>query len=495
MRALPALPQTKPDQQRDEHSAHRRRWSPGLSHATTIPAPGVAVCPGRGCCVRLDGVSHPHTHDPVDLPADRRRRANRLTLAVLVPAALLTAIAMIWLWPPKVSVPDEPGGAQNVAGQVTAVHTMPCPPVDPGTPDALKPTACGTVSLKLLDGPDTGKNIDTDMPSGPGAPTVAVGDTLTLMYLPDLAAGQQPYQIADHQRSTQLWLIGAAFVLAVVAFGRLRGISALVGLAITFAVLLMFIVPAILAGSSPMLVAIVGSAAIMLAVLYLTHGLTVSTSVAVVGTLISLTLTGVLSGIAVAITHLTGVSDEQTTSMTFYYGNINMQGLLLAGILIGSLGVLDDVTVTQAATVAELARANPQLGVFALYKGATRVGRAHIAAVVNTLILAYAGSSMPLLISFAASNMKIGTIFTEQLMAQELVRGAVGTIGLIAAVPITTALAAFAAHRLSHDAAKPQPDADASPGQAPDRVSTGERYAKALLNPRQASAPWETERS
>jgi uncharacterized membrane protein len=428
-------------------------------------------------------VSHPHSHLPSSLPTGRDRRATRLTLAVLVPAALLTVIAMAWLWPPKAHLPGQSDVAENVSGRVTAVHLVPCPQVDPGTPDALKPTVCGTVSLRLNDGPDAGKTIDTDMPSGPGAPTVKVGDTLKLMYLPDLETGQ-PYQITDHQRSTQLWLMAGAFILAVVAFGRWRGLSALVGLGFTFAVLLWFIIPAILAGSSPMLVAIVGSAAIMLVVLYLTGGFNLSTSVAVAGTLASLTLTGALSGLAVAITHLTGVSDEQTTTMTFYYGNINMQGLLLAGILIGSLGVLDDVTVTQAATVEELARANPELSVFGLYRAASRVGRAHIAAVINTLILAYAGTSLPLLLSFAASDMKIGTILTEQLMAQELVRGAVGTIGLIAAVPITTILAALATQRFAT-----RGRAQAETGIP---VQAEESYAEGLLNPGQARSPWST---
>jgi uncharacterized membrane protein len=121
-----------------------------------------------------------------------------------------------------------------------------------------------------------------------------------------------------------------------------------------------------------------------------------------------------------------------------------MRGLLLAGILIGSLGVLDDICVTQAATVAELAAANPTMTRSDVYRAATRVGRAHIASVINTIILAYAGSSLPLLILFAAGNVPTGELLTSQFIAEELVRSAVGTIGLIAAVPVTTALAALA---------------------------------------------------
>jgi len=180
----------------------------------------------------------------------------------------------------------------------------------------------------------------------------------------------------------------------------------------------------------------------MFVVLYLTHGVRRSTSVAVAGTLISLTLTGLLGWASVAGAHLTGYGTEDA----FYTGltmRVNMQGLLLAGIVIGALGVLDDVTVAQAVAVDELARANPAYGFGDLYRSAARVGRAHIASVVNTIILAYAGASLPLLLLIATSDQPAGQILTNQALAEELVRGMVGTIGLIAAVPITTALAAF----------------------------------------------------
>lgn len=153
----------------------------------------------------------------------------------------------------------------------------------------------------------------------------------------------------------------AAFVAALVAFGRWWGITALIGLAVTFDVLLLFVVPAILAGESPLLVALVGSTAIMLSVLYLTHGFSLQTTIALVGTMTGFTLTGLLSGLAVAGLHLTGITDDVSTAVDLTY-NVDMQGLLLAGIVIGSLGVLDDVTVTQAATVEELSRATPQYG-------------------------------------------------------------------------------------------------------------------------------------
>jgi hypothetical protein len=273
------------------------------------------------------------------------RGARRLTLAVLLPALALTAAAMALLWPGSDARQPWTGPA-GVPGHVISKDPATCPelPDTPESPEGFD-LVCGTVSVRLTGGPDHGKVIVTDIPSGPGAPTVRAGDRVVMVYLPDSPIGSA-YQIIDHQRGTQLWLLVAAFALAVIAFGRWRGLFALVGLAITFGVLLLFVVPAILDGQPPLLVAIVGSAAIMLVVLYLTHGFSVPTSMAVLGTLISLTLTGVLAGVATAATKLTGVASEDSSFLTIAFRDVNMQGLLLAGILIGSLGVLDDITVT-----------------------------------------------------------------------------------------------------------------------------------------------------
>jgi uncharacterized membrane protein len=366
-------------------------------------------------------------------------QVKRLGLAVLIPAALITVVAVIWLWPRGgTGQADQPAAPRQVNGQVLAIEKAPCPP---GAPQMV--TVCGTVDVRLSDGPDAGQRVTTDIPIGPGAPALHTGDRVVLMHLPDSANGR-PYQVTDHQRGPQLWILGLALAAAVIGFGRWRGLTALAGLAVSFAVLLLFIVPAILAGKPPLLVAIVGSAAIMLTVLYLTHGFNAATSVAVLGTLASLTLTGVLAAVATAATHLSGVASEDTSYLNIAFHQVNMRGLLLAGILIGALGVLDDVAVTQAATVAELARANPALGARELYRAASRIGRAHIASVVNTIILAYAGASLPLLLLLAAGNRPLQQVLTSQNLAEELVRSAVGTIGLVAAVPITTALAALA---------------------------------------------------
>lgn len=218
---------------------------------------------------------------------------------------------------------------------------------------------------------------------------------------------------------------------------------ALVALAISFMVLNFFVLPAILQGSNPLVVAVVGSSAIMLIALYLCHGLSARTSVAVLGTLISLLLIGVLGSLFIDWAALTGNTDDNTGLIHGLYPSIDMSGLLLAGIIIGSLGVLDDVTVTQTSAVWELHEANPAMGWRDLYRAGIRIGRDHIASVVNTLVLAYAGAALPLLLLFSIAQSSVGSVANSELVAEEIVRTLVGSIGLVASVPVTTALAAL----------------------------------------------------
>jgi uncharacterized membrane protein len=379
---------------------------------------------------------------------------------------------LIVLWP------DEPAATEGAAlreldGTVTSIQDVPCPPPAPETPPGLVPTACGVVIVRL-DAPNNGeREVTAPIPQRGGEVTVASGDEVVLGYTPDAVSGNE-YQVVDHQRGDGLLVVVLAGALAVVAFGRLRGIAALVGLGVSFAVLLKFIVPAILGGSSPVLVAVVGAAAIALLVLYLTHGVSVRTSVAVVGTLASLTLTGLLAALATGLAELTGIVGEDAGYLNTIFRGVDMRGLLLAGIVIGSLGVLDDVCTTQVAAVAELAGAKPDAGRMTLYRAAARVGRTHIASVVNTLVLAYAGASLPLLLLIATSNRPLHRILTNELIAQEIVRSAVGMLGLVAAVPITTALATLV---LTRDRPAGTPRTGDTQGSRSERASEGEHMS------------------
>ena len=388
-----------------------------------------------------DGPHHGHGHGHVPAAS---RHARRIVTAVLVPAAVATVIAMIVLWPGgDRPVPAANGAGVRALGAVTAVLEQTCPPASAG-PTSGATRRCGSATVRITDGPGRSGLATVDLPQGPGSATVRVGDDVVLLYAPSAVPGGPAYAIVDHQRGGAMtWLLALA-VVAILAFGRWRGLTSLVGLAISFAVLLLFIIPAILAGSPPLVVAVIGAAAIMFAALYLTHGVTVHTSVAIAGTLASLVLTGLLGVAFTAAMHLTGIANDDDSFLSATQSAIDMRGLLLAGVVIGALGVLDDVTVTQAATVAELAAAGPttRLG---LYRTATRIGRAHVASAVNTIILAYAGASLPLLLLIAAGTEPVGQLLTGELLAQEIMRSAVGTIGLVASVPITTALAALVA--------------------------------------------------
>jgi uncharacterized membrane protein len=250
------------------------------------------------------------------------------------------------------------------------------------------------------------------------------------------------YAVSDFRRERPMALLAGLFVAAVLLFSRWQGLRALIGLVLTFVIIIGFIVPAILDGRSPVAVALFGSLAIMIVTLYLAHGYSRKTTAAVVGTALALALTGLLAVGFVAAASITGFTSEDARLAHLTVGGLSLQGLLLAGIIIGGLGVLDDVTMSQSSTVFELHRANPAAGFGALTRGALTVGRDHIAATVNTLFLAYAGAALPLLILFATGVDGFFEILVSEIVAVEIVRTLVGSLGLIAAVPITTALAA-----------------------------------------------------
>ena len=255
----------------------------------------------------------------------------------------------------------------------------------------------------------------------------------------DYQEGAEPgfqYSYFDRQRRPVLWWLAVAFAVVVVALGRMRGFAALVGLGASIVVLLQFVVPAILDGRDPLWVAIVGSTVIAYVALYAAHGFTRMTTVALLGTLAALGLTAVLSWIAVAAARFSGLTGEEVYIITIA-GHFDLSGLILAGIVLGALGAIDDITVTQASTVWELHALRPDLGRVALMRSGLKVGRDHVASTVNTLLLAYAGAAMPLMLFFVLAKQSIGTVLNSEIVAVEVVRTLVGSIGLVLAVPLT----------------------------------------------------------
>jgi uncharacterized membrane protein len=360
-------------------------------------------------------------------------------LAVVGVIALAVLGCAAVLWPQgELARPAGAGQAdstQLVAATLTKVTRIPCEEADPGVPGSV----CVKVAAQLAGGRQV--SFDTTDPTGG---MFRAGQRVRL------AVGEQPgqppyYNIQDLERGRPLLVLVALFVGAVVAFGRWQGIRSLIGLGLSFVVIVGFVVPAILHGHSPVLVAVTGAMAIMLISLYLSHGTGPKTTAAVVGTALALGLTALLAIAFVAASSLTGLTSEKATDASFVVGGLSLRGLLLAGIIIGGLGVLDDVTMSQASLVTELHQANPTVGFAALVGGALRVGRDHIAATVNTLFLAYAGAALPLLILFVTGQDSLGTVATTEIVAVEVVRALCGSVGLIAAVPLTTVLAALVA--------------------------------------------------
>jgi uncharacterized membrane protein len=311
---------------------------------------------------------------------------------------------------------------------------------------------CRSLSL-LIDSAEGPTRVNHIINPGDPAETLEVGDDAIVDYIENGTGSfevfsvspldlERQYQFADIQRRGVLFWLALAFAVVVVALGGLRGMTALFGLAASLAVLLLFVLPAILDGRSPVLVAVFGSAAIAYLALYLSHGFTRMTTVALIGTLAALSFTAVLSAIVVSLAHFTGLTTEESTLLTLFDG-IDVSGLLLAGVVLGAAGALDDVTVTQASAVWELKAANPRLGPGDLFRRGLRIGRDHIASMVNTLLLAYAGAALPLLVLFVLSEQSLGAAANSEVVAVEIVRTLVGSIGLIAAVPLTTWLASI----------------------------------------------------
>jgi uncharacterized membrane protein len=239
-----------------------------------------------------------------------------------------------------------------------------------------------------------------------------------------------------------LFWLALLFAIAVVLLGRLRGLAALVGLAGTLVLLLLFVLPAIIEGQSPTLVAATGASAIAFLALYLAHGFRPMTTVALLGTIASLLLTVLLASVFVHLASFSGFASEEAFIVNIGAAQIDLAGLILGGVIIGALGAIDDMTVTQASAVSELRTANPEMGKRELTRAGMRIGRDHVASTVNTLFLAYAGASLPLLLLFILTEKPLTDVANSEIVATEIVRTLVGSIGLVASVPITTWLAA-----------------------------------------------------
>lgn len=300
------------------------------------------------------------------------------------------------------------------------------------------------LQVRVLEGPRTGELLEI-------ANDFIMMEPRQRFFLNYLVApdGTELYTVRDLDRRGALILFSLLFVAVVLIFGRLQGVRSLVSLAGSFVVIVYVLLPLLLRGFDPVVTSILVGALILSVAIFFTHGFTMRSLVAFSGTVLSIGITGLLATLAVEWLSLSGFFSDETVYLNFTTdGALDFRGLLLGGMIIGVLGVLDDIAITQVAVVSELKRALPTASVRTIYTRALRVGREHVSALVNTIVLAYAGVSLPLLLWFYGSDASFGMIVNNEVFATEIARTIVGSIGLILTVPITTALAAAFATKL-----------------------------------------------
>jgi uncharacterized membrane protein len=414
---------------------------------------------GRHGHTAAGGHGHLHGHGAGGGPL-----AVWVLAAALVPFAVAAVVGLVVLWPAR---HDYAAGVQSAGGGrvafergvVIEVDSQPC-----GAGSGPAGGVCVSLQVQLDTGPEAGHAVTVPVGNA-GSARLREGDRVRLGRVVDPGTGKAAYLFDDVLRTAPLAWLAGLFAVVVVAVARWRGLAALAGLAVTYLVLVAFVLPALLDGRSPVAVGLVAAAVILFVVLYLAHGVSARTSAALLGTLLSLGLTGLLAWAAIGLTKLTGLSAEQLPYLQAAGARVSVTGLLLCGLVIGTLGVLNDATVTQASAVWELSAADPAAGPLRLYRSAMRIGRDHIASTIYTLVLAYAGSALPVLLLFSVSGRSTGDVLTGDEIAGEIVRGLVGGVGIAASVPITTAVAAavVAAALRRAPVGEPQPDPDVGP--------------------------------
>lgn len=402
-----------------------------------------------------------------------RRKANRILAAVLIPLTLLTVAGMVMLWPsgskegislanpysaaPGVtfdtgtiqSVTTEncmQGAAQQGAGQQGAGEQQ--ADQGAGQQQAGPGSAQGSDCTFALTEPDQGGSpvkvvINPDVAKSHG---VKPGDQIRYLNLSNAqgasASQASPaYIFVDFVRTLPIVLLALLYAAVVIAVARWRGLRALIGLVGAYFVLAAFMLPGLVEGKPPLLLALVGSTVIMIGVLYFAHGFSARTSTALLGTIFGLGITALLAAWATDAANLAGVGNHDATTLVNTSANISISGVILCGLIISGLGVLNDVTITQSSAVWELYELAPGSSARKLFSSAMRIGRDHIASTVYTIAFAYAGAALPILIIVMLYDRPLGDTITSAELSEEVIRTLVGSVGLVLAIPVTTLIA------------------------------------------------------
>ncbi|MCO4252940.1 YibE/F family protein [Pseudarthrobacter raffinosi] len=398
------------------------------------------------------GQSHSHGEpDPSPQAMALRRRANRLLLAVLVPLTLLTLAAMVLMWPSGsrdgITLTSPYSGAPGAtfeSGKIQRVVQESCTPGASQDAQSQRGSDC----LFAFTEPDKGGSpvkviINPDVAKSPGINT---GDNISYLDLTSstgAAANKATpqYIFVDFVRTVPILLLAILYSVVVIAVARWRGLRALIGLLGAFAVLAGFMLPGLVEGKPPLLLALVGSTVIMIGMLYFAHGFSARTSTALLGTMFGLGITAVLAAWSTDAANLWGAGSSEASVLSNISGNISISGIILCGLIISGLGVLNDVTIAQSSSVWELYELAPETSARDLFASAMRIGRDHIASTVYTIAFAYAGAALPIMILVMLYDRPLGEALTSAEMSEEVVRTLVGSVGLVLAIPVTTFLA------------------------------------------------------
>ncbi|MDR1768957.1 MAG: YibE/F family protein [Propionibacteriaceae bacterium] len=373
-----------------------------------------------------------HTHSHSDGPAPASRGVKLVLAVVMAALFALTVAGLVWLWPAPGQTPDKrpwlDEGAQLVSGTLVSVDLE---------------RADGQLNVRL----DSGQTVVAQASPGVPAETMRPGESLQLIHFD---AGANPvagadYVFFDYHREWPMIAIAALFVLAVFAVARLKGLLALVGLGGALAMVWLFTLPALTAGKNPLLVALATAGAVLFIVIYLAHGVSVKSTTALLGTFAGIAVVACLAWAAIGFAKLTPLAGENMAELAAAAPAVDVNGVLLCGMVLAGVGVLNDVTITQASAVWELRAAAPGDSRLAVFRHAMSIGRDHIASTVYTIAFAYVGTSLSLLTIASTLDFSLTSLLTFEDIAEELIPTLVASIGLVLAIPITTALGAWLA--------------------------------------------------
>ncbi|HEU5143799.1 MAG TPA: YibE/F family protein [Dermatophilaceae bacterium] len=379
--------------------------------------------------------------------------------ALLVLAAAVTIFGLVRYWPDAEKRADSVSTTEFAAPGVTfpiatVTRVLPVCPGNAGevgaTPAPGQPgevveegTTCGAITVRLDEGAAAGTTLSVSVPPAITDSGLQTDDKVQLMRVPPQEGAAEAYSFLQVQRGAPLTIMAILFLVVVAVVARVRGLLALLGLVIGGFVVIAFMLPALLEGESGLVVAAVGSSAIMFVVLYLAHGLSIRTSTALAGTLFGVAITAVLGILAGDAARLSGVANDEAATLASFVQHMSPKELLTAAIIVAGLGVLNDVTITQSSAVWELRAAAPHLTRMDLFRSGMRIGRDHIASTIYTIVFAYAGAALPVLMLLFLYERPVLELLQTESLAEEIVRTLASAIGLVLAVPATTAIAAL----------------------------------------------------